>query len=72
MRLTIFKNGEIGVRVLIQMGDQPVSATPAFPLSGASRLGCQFLLGRCEPDFPDFAEPHMLLGVPEIVIVLYG
>ena len=30
------------------------------------------LLGRCEPDFPDLAELHMLLGLPEIVVGLHG
>ena len=30
------------------------------------------LLGRCESDFPDLVEFHMLLGLPEIVVVLHG
>ena len=53
-------------------GDQPVSATPTFPLSVASLPGLQFLLRRCEPDLPDLAEIHMLLGMPEIMIILHG
>ena len=38
-----------------------------FTLSASKRL-----LGRCEPDFPDLAEFHMLLGLPEIVVVLHS
>ena len=38
-----------------------------FTLSASKRL-----LGRCEPDFPDLAEFHMLLGLPEIVVGLHG
>ena len=30
------------------------------------------LLGRCEPDFPNLAEFHMLLGLPKIVLGLHG
>ena len=56
-----------------QRSDQPVSVAPlAFPLSDAFRLCCQFHLGRREPDFPNLAELHILLGLPEIVIVLHG
>ena len=29
-------------------------------------------LGRCEPDLSDLAEFHMLLGFPEIMVVLHG
>ena len=62
----------IKVSVQLQNGDQHVSATPAALLSDACQLGYQFLLGRCESNFPDLAEFHMLLSMPEIVIVLHG
>lgn len=42
------------------------------PFSSASHLGYEFLLRCCESDFPDHAELHMLLGMPEIVVVLHG
>lgn len=35
-------------------------------------MGFTSYLGRCEPDLPDPAELHMLLNVPEIMIILYG
>lgn len=36
----------MGIRVQFQRGDQPVSDAPAFPLSGACRLDCNFVLER--------------------------
>ncbi len=36
------------------------------------RVCSKRLLGRCEPDFSDLAELHMLLGLPEVVVVLHG
>ena len=62
----------IGLRVQPELGDQPVSDAPAVLLSDACQLGCQCHLGCCEPDLHDLAELHMLLGLPEIVIVLHG
>ena len=53
-----------------QRGDQPVSGT-IVSLSAACRLGCQFLPGCREPNLHDLAELNMLLGMPEIVVILH-
>lgn len=58
--------------MLFRRGDQLVPDASAFPLSVVCRLGCEFRLGRCEPDLPNLAELHMLFGMPEIVVVLHG
>lgn len=46
-------------------GQSAIYSGPSFSTI-ASRLS------RCEPDFSDLAKFHMLLGVPEIMVVLHG
>lgn len=54
------------------MGISSFRSPSRLPFQSPADMATNVLLSRGEPDFPDLAEPHMLLGVPEIVIVLHG
>jgi hypothetical protein len=64
-----------GLRVTLLILPRPHVVRPSKHKEPPGRVTVFTLkrfLGRCEPDFPDLAEFHMLLGLPEIVVVLHG